>query len=57
MWDHNGACDDDEVDHTGSGGGEGTNGHGGINGVVMGDGETNVSLGDSMWEGDGYQQS
>ena len=52
-----GAYDDDEVDHTRSGGGEGTNGPRGINGVVMGDRETNGSLGDSVWERDGYQQS
>ena len=57
MWDHNRAYDDDKVDHTGSGGGEGANSLGGINSVIIGDGEINGSLGDGVWERDGYQQS
>ena len=55
--DHNGATDDGKVDHTRSGGGKGTNGPGGINGVIVGDGETNGSLGDVVREHDGYQLS
>ena len=54
---HNKATDDGEVDHTGSGSGEGTNSPGGINGVVVGNGETNGSLGHGVRECDGYQQS
>jgi hypothetical protein len=54
---HDGACDDGEVDHTRSSGGEGTNGPRGISGVVMGDGGINGSVGDGVREHDGYQQS
>ena len=54
MRHHDGACDDGEVDHTGSDSGEGTNGTVGINSVIVGIGETNGSLGDSVWEHDGY---
>jgi len=57
MWDHDDACDDDEVDCSGSGGGERTTSAGGVNIVVVGDWETNGSLGDGMWERNGYQQS
>ena len=53
--DHDGATDDGEVDHTRSGGGEQTTGVGGINVVVVGDGETNASLGVGVWECDAYQ--
>jgi hypothetical protein len=55
VQDHNGACDDGKVDRTGSGSGERTTNAGGINVVVVGDWETNGSLGDSMWECDRYQ--
>jgi hypothetical protein len=41
------------VDHTGSGAGKRTTGTGGVIVVVMGDKETNASLGDSVWHGDG----
>ena len=51
--DHDGATDDDEVDRTESGGGELTTGAGGINVVVVGDGETNANLGDDMRDRDG----
>ena len=44
------ACDDGEVEHTRSGGGEGTTGAGGASIVVEGDGESNGSLGDGGWE-------
>jgi hypothetical protein len=50
MQDHDGACNNGEVDHTGSGDGERTNGAGGINVVVVGDGERNGSLGDGERE-------
>jgi hypothetical protein len=50
MQDHDGACNNGEVDHTGSGDGEWTNGAGGMNVVVVGDGERNGSLGDSERE-------
>jgi hypothetical protein len=46
--DHDGATDDGEVDHTRRGGDERTTSTGGINVVVMGDGETNASLGDGV---------
>ena len=36
MRDHDGACDDGEVDRTGSGGGERTIGAGGISIVIVG---------------------
>ena len=55
--DHDGACNDGEVDRTESGGGVGTNGPRGINGVIVDDEETNGSLGDGVWEHIGYQQS
>ena len=54
MRDRDDACDNDEVDHIGSGGGERTTGAGGVNVIVVGDWETNGSLGDSMRECDGY---
>ena len=40
------AYDDDEVEYTGSGGGEGTTGANGGSIVVEGNGESNGSLGD-----------
>jgi hypothetical protein len=40
------ACDDDKVEHTGSGGSEGTIGATGASVVIEGDGESNGSLGD-----------
>jgi hypothetical protein len=57
MQDRDEAYDDGEVDHSGSGGGEGTNNPRGVNGVVVGDGKTNGNLKDSVRERDGYQQS
>ena len=57
VQDHDRAYNDSEVDHTGSDSGEGTNGTVGINSVIVGIGETNGSLGDSVWECDGCQQS
>jgi hypothetical protein len=51
--DHNGATDDGEVDRTRSGGGERTTGVGGINVVIVGDGETNATIGDVMQDHDG----
>ena len=45
------------MDHTRSSGGKGTNGPGGINDVIVGDGETIGSLGDGVREHNGYQQS
>ena len=57
VWDHDGACDDGEVDHTRSGGGERTTSTGGVNIIVVGDGETNGILGEGMWDHDEYQQS
>ena len=48
VQDHDGARDDGEVDRTRSGGGERTIGAGGVNIVVV------SSLGDGVWEHDGY---
>ena len=45
--------DDDEVEHTGCGGGEGTTGAAGASIVIEGDKESNGSLGDGGWEHDG----
>ena len=45
------------MDRTGSGGGERTTSASGINVIVVGNWETNGSLGDGVWERDGYQQS
>ena len=53
MWDRDRACDDGDMDHTKSDDGEGTNGPRGVNGVIMGDGETNGSLGDGVRDHDG----
>ena len=47
------AYDDGEVEHTRSGGGEGTIGATGASVVVEGEGESNGSLGDGSWEHDG----
>ena len=47
------ACDDGEVECTGSGGGKGTTGDAGASIVVDADGEINGSLGDSGQEHDG----
>ena len=55
--DHDGATDDGKVDRTGSGSGERTASVGGVNVVIVGDCETNGSLGDGVQECDGYQQS
>ena len=52
--DHDGATDNGEVDRTRSGGGERTTGAGGVNIVIVGDWETNGSLGDGIREHDGY---
>jgi len=52
VQDCDGAYNNGEVDRTGSGGGERTTGAGGINVIVVGDGETNASLGDSVWDRD-----
>ena len=45
--------DDDEVEHTGCGGGEGTTGAAGASIVIEGDKESNGSLGDGGWERNG----
>ena len=50
--DHDGATDDGEVDLTGSGGGERTNGADGVNVIIVGDGETNANRGDGVWDHD-----
>jgi len=55
--DHDSATDDGKVDRTGSGSGERTASVGGVNVVIVGDCETNGSLGDGVQECDGYQQS
>ena len=47
------ACDDDEVERTGSGGGEGTIGVAGASIIIEGDGESNGSLGDGRREHNG----
>jgi hypothetical protein len=47
------ACDDGEVECTGSGGGEGTTGAAGAPVIIEGDGESNGSLGDGGRECDG----
>ena len=47
------ACDDDKVEHTGSGGGKGTTGAAGASVIVEGNGESNGSLGDSGRECNG----
>ena len=57
MQDHDRAYDDGEVEHTRSGGGKGTNGPRGINGVIGGDGETKGSLENGVREHNRYQQS
>ena len=41
------------MDRTRSGGGKRTTGAGGVNVIIVGDGETNAILGDSMWDHDG----
>ena len=48
-----GACDDGEVDLTGSGGSERTTGVGGANIIIKGNGESNGNLGDGLRERDG----
>ena len=50
---HDGATDDGEVDRTRSGGGEQTTGAGGINVVIVGNGETNANLRDGVCDCDG----
>ena len=47
-----GAYDDDEVDHTGSSGGDRTTNAGGDNIIVLGDEETNASLRDGVRDHD-----
>ena len=44
--DHDGATNDGEVNRIGSSGGKRTTGAGGINIIIVGDGETNANLGD-----------
>jgi hypothetical protein len=46
------ACDDGEVEHTWSGGVEGTTSTGGASVIIEGDGESNGSLGDGGRECD-----
>ena len=46
------ACDDGEVECTGSGGGQGTIGVVGAHVIIEGDRESNGSLGDDGWEHD-----
>jgi hypothetical protein len=46
-------ADDGEVDRTGSGSGERTTDAGGINVIILGDGETNANLGDGVQDHNG----
>ena len=41
------------MDRTRSGGGKRTTGAGGVNVIIVGDGETNANLGDDVWDCDG----